>query len=81
MDNLIEGIITFILTLTGVDYYDYFQKRMKSDGFDLQETVASKSDPKLLKHIDLMMFFGLARLFAETLYWHFEIENPKVSKP
>ena len=81
LDKLIEGLIIFIVTLTGVDYYDYFQKRMKSDGFDLQETVASKSDPKLLKHIDLMIFFGLARFFVETLYWHFEIENLPVSKP
>ena len=72
--QFINELLIIIVSVVGEDYYEKFQQRIQYFDFDLKKATDLESDPELQEHIDLMVWFALARLFLESVYIYFN--NP-----
>lgn len=71
VSQFVHELLLIVITVVGEDYYQNFQQRIQNLDFDLENVVGLQSDPKLQQHIDLMAWFGLVRLFLESIYAYF----------
>ena len=69
--QFINELLIIIVSVVGEDYYEKFQQRIQYFDFDLKNAIDMESDPELQEHIDLMVWFALARLFLESVYTYF----------
>ncbi|MFV8342034.1 hypothetical protein [Flavobacterium sp. XS2P39] len=72
--QFINELLITIVSVVGENYYEKFQQRIQYLDFDLKNAIDLESDPELQEHIDLMVWFALARLFLESVYTYFN--NP-----
>lgn len=67
----VHEMLFVVITVVGIEYYQKFQHRIQSLDFDLDSAIALENDPELKPHIELMTWFGLVRLFLESVYNYF----------
>ncbi len=72
--QFINELLIIIVSVVGENYYEKFQQRIQYLDFDLKNAIDMGSDAELQEHIDLMVWFALARLFLESVYTYFN--NP-----
>lgn len=72
--QFINELLIIIVSVVGENYYEKFQQRIQYLDFDLKNATDLASDPELQEHINLMVWFALARLFLESVYTYFN--NP-----
>ena len=66
--QFINELLIIIVSVVGENYYEKFQQRIQYLDFDLKNAIDMGSDAELQEHIDLMVWFALARLFLESVY-------------
>lgn len=69
--QFVHDLLFVVITVVGIDYYQKFQQRIQNLDFDLKSVVELENNPELKQHIDLMTWFGLVRLFLESVYIYF----------
>jgi hypothetical protein len=69
--QFVHEMLLVVITVVGIEYYQQFQHRIQNLDFDLQSALELEKDPELKQHIDLMTWFGLVRLFLESVYMYF----------
>lgn len=71
LSRFVRELLQIVKTAVGEDYYQNFQQSIQSLDFDLENTVALQNDSELQQHINLIAWFGLVRLFLESVYTYF----------
>jgi hypothetical protein len=69
--QFVHDLLFVVIMVVGIDYYQMFQQRIQNLDFDLKSAVELENNPELKQHIDLMTWFGLVRLFLESVYMYF----------
>lgn len=69
--QFVHDLLFVVITVVGIDYYQKFQQRIQNLDFDLKSTIELENNPELKQHIDLMTWFGLVRMFLESVYMYF----------
>lgn len=79
--QFVHEMLLVVITVVGLEYYQQFQHRIQNLDFDLQSALELEKDTELKQHIDLMTWFGLVRLFLESVYMYFNSpdENFKIT--
>ena len=72
--EFVYELLIIIVSVVGENYYEKFQQRIQYLDFNLENAIDLENDPELQEHIDLMVWFALARLFLESVYIYFN--NP-----
>lgn len=72
--EFVYELLIIIVYVVGENYYEKFQQRIQYLDFNLENAIDLENDPELQEHIDLMVWFALARLFLESVYIYFN--NP-----
>jgi len=73
-EQFINDLFLLVLSIVGIDYFEKYQEKMKNPDFVLKQTIGFDSDPEMNKHIDMMVWFALVRLFIETLFIYYNDE-------
>lgn len=71
----IDGTLQLVTGIVGTDYYERFQDRIATMGNDVRQLENLAHDPILHPHINLMTWFCLVRLFLESVYTLYDIDN------
>jgi len=69
--QFVHDLLFVVITVVGIDYYQKFKQRIQNLDFDLKSAVELENNPELKQYIDLMTWFGLVRLFLESVYIYF----------
>lgn len=69
--RFVHELLLVIISVVGTDYYQKFKQRIENLDFDLESAIEMENDPELQQHTDLMAWFGLVRLFLESVYTYF----------
>lgn len=75
LEDFLQHLMFIIISIVGNDYYENFQRKINSKNFRTEDILKLDKDPELKKHIDLMQWFALIRLFLESVYFYFNNEN------
>jgi len=75
-EDFIREMLLMVVGVVGADYYAIFRKKIDALGVGPEEIYSLENDPELQEHLDLMTWFCLVRLFLESVYVYFEIDNP-----
>lgn len=70
-EECIHELFLLILLTVGIDYFEKYQEKMKDPDFVLKQTIGFDSDPEMDEHIDMMVWFALARLFIEAIFIYY----------
>jgi len=73
-EKFINELFLLVLSIVGIDYFEKYQEKMKDPDFVLKQTVGFDSDPEMDKHIDMMVWFALVRLFIEAIFIYYNDE-------
>lgn len=73
-EKLINELFLLVLSVVGIDYFEKYQEKMKDPDFVLKQTVGFDSDPEMDKHLDMMVWFALVRLFIEAIFIYYNDE-------
>lgn len=76
--QFVHEMLFVVIRVVGIEYYQQFQHRVQNLDFDLQSAVELEKDPEFKQHIDLMTWFGLVRLFLESVYMYFNSPDENV---
>lgn len=71
-EKCINELFLLILSIVGIDYFENYQEKMKDPDFVLKQTVGFDNDPEMDKHIDMMVWFALVRLFIEAIFIYYD---------
>ncbi|AZA88166.1 hypothetical protein EG349_15870 [Chryseobacterium shandongense] len=71
-EKCINELFLLILSVVGIDYFEKYQEKMKDPDFVLKHTIGFDNDPEMDEHIDMMVWFALARLFIEAIFIYYE---------
>ncbi len=71
-EECINELFLLILSLVGIDYFKKYQEKMKDPDFVLKQTIGFDNDPEMDKHIDMMVWFALVRLFIEAIFIYYD---------
>lgn len=66
-EDFINEIFHLIIEIVGVEYYEKFQKEVQVTEFILESALGFKVNPYFQKHLDLMIWFPLFRMFLEAV--------------
>lgn len=69
--EFVHELFLLVISIVGTDYYQKFQQRIQNLDFDFEKAQALQNDPDLQEHIEMMAWFGLVRLFLESVYTYF----------
>lgn len=69
--EFVHELLLLVISIAGTDYYQKFQQRIQNLDFDFEKAQALQNDPDLQEHIEMMAWFGLVRLFLESVYTYF----------
>ncbi|MEN2400878.1 hypothetical protein GKZ90_0013925 [Flavobacterium sp. MC2016-06] len=67
--EFVHELLLLVIAITGTDYYQKFQQRIQN--LDFEQVQALQNDLDLQEHIEMMAWFGLVRLFLESVYTYF----------
>jgi len=73
-EDFINEIFHLIIEIVGVEYYEKFQKEVQITEFILESALGFKVDSYFEKHLDLMIWFPLVRMFLEAIFICFNEE-------
>ncbi|MCA6068838.1 hypothetical protein JI747_016850 [Chryseobacterium sp. RG1] len=76
-EECIYELFLLVLSIVGINYFEKYQEKMKDPDFVLKQTIGFDNDPEMDEHIDMMVWFVLARLFIEAIfiYYHRSYES------
>lgn len=69
--EFVHELLLLVVSIAGVDYYQKFQQRIQNLDLDFEKAQALQNDTDLQEHIEMMAWFGLVRLFLESVYTYF----------
>lgn len=75
LNDILEYLLYTIISIVGVNYYTAFQEKIGSKNFATGDILNLDKDLELKEHIDLMTWFALIRLFMESIYVYFNIND------
>lgn len=81
LKDFLKHLLMTIISITGTDYYKKFQHTIGDPNFETQDLFKIKEDETVNKHIDLMLWFALIRLFLESVYFYFNDQHPVKQLP
>lgn len=77
LKDFLKHLLLTIISITGTDYYKKFQHTIGDPNFGTEDLLKIKKDDTVNKHIDLMLWFALIRLFLESVYFYFNDHHPE----
>lgn len=75
INDLLEYLLYTIVSVVGLEYYNAFQEKIANKNFANENIRNLENDEELKKHIDLMAWSALIRLFLESIYVYFNTDN------
>ncbi|WP_066439960.1 hypothetical protein [Chryseobacterium sp. CCH4-E10] len=75
LDDYLKELFLSVLSVIGEEYYKKFLEKIGNPEFTIDDILKLEKDKELQKHIDLIMWFSLIRVFLEAIYFYFNIEN------
>lgn len=69
--EFVHELLLLVISITGTVYYQKFQQRIQNLDFDFEKAQTLQNDPDLQEYIAMMAWFGLVRLFLESVYTYF----------
>lgn len=72
LDEFIEQLFYLIIDVVGIEYYQNFQLKVNVTELILESVLGFKMDSEIQKHLDLMIWFPLVRIFVEYVFIHFD---------
>lgn len=77
LKDFLKHLLLTVISITGADYYIKFQQKIKSENFETKDLLKLEQDEEIRKHLDLLLWFALIRLFLESVYFYFNDPNPE----
>jgi len=75
LDKFKSDLHIIILSVVGMDYYRKFQHKIKDVNLNFEDILNLQNNSELKEHFDLMAWFGLVRMFLESVYINYTISN------
>lgn len=75
LDKFKNDLLTIILSVVGIDYYEKFQLKIRDGNLNFEDILNLQNNSELKEHFDLMAWFALVRIFLESVYINYTISS------
>lgn len=75
LDKFKSDLLTIILSVVGIDYYEKFQLKIREGNLNFEDILNLQNNSEFKEHFDLMAWFALVRIFLESVYINYTISS------